>query len=187
MHINELPLRHLFGYLDGPTTSPRAFSGTIDKALQTCNKNPVVCFEPIESRELLRSIDVDDLSTDQNYLSEISLAVTSGQFHDDLAHKYPGNMCHSRWLTLANRVLRLHASVSSPSENLKTLADFIINVCAPTWCDIKCQLKCVHGPIHLWNVIRRMRHFSKTLRKVGISGKKRRLLCTPRKCAYCDD
>ena len=38
LHINELPLRHLFDYLDGPTTGPRAFSGTIGKALQTCDK-----------------------------------------------------------------------------------------------------------------------------------------------------
>ena len=29
LHIDKLPLRHLFGYLDGPTTGPRAFSGTI--------------------------------------------------------------------------------------------------------------------------------------------------------------
>ena len=68
LHIKELPLRHLFGYLDSPTTGPRAFSDTIGKALQTCDKNPVVCFEPIESREPLRPIDIDDLSTDQNYL-----------------------------------------------------------------------------------------------------------------------
>ena len=84
LYINELPLRHLFSYLDGPTTGPRAFSGTIGKALQTCDKNPVVRCEPIEAREPLRSIAVDDLSTDQKYLYAVCLAVTSGQFHDDL-------------------------------------------------------------------------------------------------------
>ena len=71
---------------------------------------------------------------------------------------------HSQWLTLANRVLRLYASVSTPSENLKTLTDFIINVYAPTF-DIKCQPKRVHGPMQLWNMIRRMQHLSETLRK----------------------
>ena len=171
LHINELPLRHLFGYLIGPTTGPRAFSGAIGKALQTCDKNPVVRFEPIESPEPLRPIDVDDLSTDQNYLYEICLAVTSGQFHDDLANKYPGNICHSR---LCHTVFDfdqpcfeavLYASVSTPSDNLKTLADFIINVYALTWFDIKCQPKCAHGPLHLWNMIRRMQHLSETLRK----------------------
>ena len=91
LHINELPLRHLFRYLNGPTTGPTAFSGAIGKAFQTCDKNPVVRFEPIESREPLQLTDVDDLSTDQNYLYEICLAVSSGQFHNDLAYKYPGN------------------------------------------------------------------------------------------------
>ena len=121
---------------------------------------------------LLRSYPVSP--TNQDYLYEICLAVTSGQFHDDLGYKYSENISYSRRLTLANRVLRLYASVSTPSENLKTLADFIINVYAPTWFNIKCQPKCVHGPIHLWNMIRRMQHFSKTLRKEMLeSGVKR--------------
>ena len=135
--------------MDGPTTGPRAFSGTIGKAQQTCDKNPVVRFEPIEARELLRSIDVDDLSTEQKYLYAVCLAVTSGQFHDDLEYKILGNICQSGWLTLANRVLRLYESITTSSKNLKTCADFIVNVYLPTWCDIKCQPKCVIGPIHL--------------------------------------
>ena len=160
-----MPLRHLFSYLDGPTAGPKAFSGTIGKALQTCDKNPVVRFKPIEAREPLRSIDVDDLSTDQKYLYAVCLAVTYGKFHNDLEYKNPGNICQSRWLTLANRVLRLYASVSTPSENLKTLADFIVNVYVPTWFDIKCQPKCINGPIHLWNMIKRMQHLSETFQK----------------------
>ena len=36
LHINELPLQHLFDYLNGPTTGPRAFSGTVGKALVCC-------------------------------------------------------------------------------------------------------------------------------------------------------
>ena len=74
------------------------------KALQTCDRNPVVHFEPTEAREPLRSINVDDLSTDQKYLYAVCLAVTSDQFHDDLENKNFGNICQSRWLTLANRV-----------------------------------------------------------------------------------
>ena len=124
LDINELPLRHLFSYLDGPTTGPRAFSGTIGKALQTCDKNLVVCFEPIEAREPLRFIDVDDLSTDQKYLYAVCFAVTSGQFHDDLEYKNHRNICQARWLTLASRVLRLYASITTP-DNLKTWADFL--------------------------------------------------------------
>ena len=67
LHINKLPWQHLFRYLDYPTAGPRAFFGTIGKALQTCDKNPVFRFEPIEAREPLRSINVDNLRTDQKY------------------------------------------------------------------------------------------------------------------------
>ena len=99
-------LGHLFSYLDGLTTGPRGFSGTIGEALHTCDKNPVVRFEPTKAREPLCSINVDDLSTDQKYLNAVCLAVTFSQFHDDLEYKNLGNICQSQWLTLANRVLR---------------------------------------------------------------------------------
>ena len=144
--------------MDGPTTDPRVFYGTVGKPLQTCDKNPDVRFEPIEATEPLRSINVGDLSNDKKYLYAVCLAVTSGQFHDDLEYKNSGNICQSRWLTLANCVLR-------PSENLKTLADFTVNVYVSTWFDIKCQPKCINVPIHLWNMIRRMRHLSETSQK----------------------
>ena len=110
-------LRHLFSYLDGPTTGPRAFSAAIGKAQQTCDKIKVVRFELIKVREPLRSKAVDDLSTDQKYLYAVCLAVTSGKFQDDLENKNPGNICQSWWLTFANRVLRLCASTSTPSKN----------------------------------------------------------------------
>ena len=165
LHINELPLRHLFDNLDGPTTGPKAFSGLLGKALQSCDKKCVVDFETIEFREPLRSIDVDGLSTDQNYLYKICIAVTSGKFHDGLEYRYPGNMCHSRWLKLANRILRLYASRTSPSGALKTLADYVVNVYAPSWFDIKCQSNCINGPKHLWKMIVRMRHLPETLQK----------------------
>ena len=62
LHINELPLRHLFDYLEGPTTEPRIFSRTIDKALQTCDKRPVISFEQFPARQKLRNLDVNALS-----------------------------------------------------------------------------------------------------------------------------
>ena len=138
MHTNKLPLRNLISQLDGPTTCLRALSCAPGKSLQTCNKNPVVLFEPIESREPLQSVDVDDLSSDQNHLDDVYLAVTSGYFLDVLEYGYLSNMCHSCWLTLANRVLRLYASTSASSETLKTSANFNIDVYAPTLFDMKC-------------------------------------------------
>ena len=44
LHANELPLRHLFGSLDGATSGSVAFSGPIGKALATCEKLPIKPF-----------------------------------------------------------------------------------------------------------------------------------------------
>ena len=68
LHANELPLRHLFQSLDGATTGPRGFSGTlsISNALNKCNELPVVEYRPVETD--LPHVDPRDLSTDQRYL-----------------------------------------------------------------------------------------------------------------------
>ena len=44
---NELPLRHLFHFLDGNTSGPRGYVGPIGKFLETCHNLPVINFEPI--------------------------------------------------------------------------------------------------------------------------------------------
>jgi len=49
LHANELPLRHLFQSLDGATTGPRGFSGTLGNALNKCNELSVVEYRPIET------------------------------------------------------------------------------------------------------------------------------------------
>ena len=37
----------------------------------------------------------------------MSIAVQTGIIHEQLAVRYPGNYHYARWLTLANRILRL--------------------------------------------------------------------------------
>ena len=44
LHTNELPLRHLFEALDGSTSDPRGFSGSIGRQLETCTQHPVTSF-----------------------------------------------------------------------------------------------------------------------------------------------
>ena len=80
---NELPLRHLFQYLDGTTSGPHGFGGPIGKCLQTCHKLPVCDFEPIEGT--VCTLTVIDLSTDQKYLYEMTSAVINGSCPQDLA------------------------------------------------------------------------------------------------------
>lgn len=103
LHCNELPLRHLFLKLDGRTVGPKAFSGLIGRQLQICETLPVVLFEPILSE--LPLMDFVDFSTDQKYLYEIVTAISNNNLSADLANRNPGKLNHSRWLTLANRIL----------------------------------------------------------------------------------
>src|SRR6218665_2787987 len=130
-HANDLPLRHLFEALDGATTGPRGFPGSIGKRLVTCSEQPVSSFEPVQLTEQLSNVDPKELSTDQGYLMEICNTTSIGECGVDLAMRNLGCLNHSRWLTTANRILRLYVSDRKPSENLKTLVTYIIRVYAP--------------------------------------------------------
>ena len=48
-----------------------------------------------------------DLSTDQRYGYELVNAIRTGKLSAEIAHLEVGPVCHSRWLTTANRFLRL--------------------------------------------------------------------------------
>ena len=99
----------MFKHLDGITSGPRGFCGVIGKQLETCEQLPLVQFEKIDGNlPIIEENIVNDLSTDQKYLFEISKAICSGNCAIDLSRRDPGRMVHSRWLTMANRVLRLY-------------------------------------------------------------------------------
>nr|CAI5841856.1 unnamed protein product [Callosobruchus analis] len=164
LHINEFPLRHLLHFLDGSTTGPRGFSLEIEKQLETCEKLPVVRFQPIEVEQ--PDVDVAVLSTDQKYLYEACNAISSGNFSFDLCQRNPGPLAHSRWLTCANRILRLYAATEVPSTNLKILSSFVIKVYAPTWFHIKMRPSCLEGPKHLQNMIHRSRFLSRNILEI---------------------
>ena len=166
MHANELILRHLFEYYDGRKTGPIAFSGPISKAIITCENLPIVNFEPLQADASLPEIESKDLSADQQYLLEISKAVASGRCSEDLANKKPGPISHSRWLTTANRLLRLYIATSTPSKKLKNLANLIIKVYAPVWFAIKKQPECYTGPHHLYLTISLSRSLDSEIKKI---------------------
>ncbi|ESO04101.1 hypothetical protein HELRODRAFT_173188 [Helobdella robusta] len=66
--------------------------------------------------------------------------ISAGTVSPNLAIKDPGKLTHYRWLTCANRILRLYSGTANPTKNLKELANFIMKVYAPTWFDIKTKL-----------------------------------------------
>ena len=164
LHANELPLRHLVIKLDGATKSPTGFTGVIGKQLDKCEKLPIVKYVPIAADKI--NADVQDLSTDQQYLLEAYFAVSSGECNDSIANRNPGKIAHSRWLTTANRVLRLYMSSLQPSEALKAIAIFVMKVYAPMWFLIKCQPSLTGAPKHLFEMIKRIRELEPTIQDI---------------------
>ncbi|GBM16779.1 hypothetical protein AVEN_9372-1 [Araneus ventricosus] len=68
------------------------------------------------------------LSNDQQYLYAICLAISRGECYSDMALRKPGPVSHSRWLTIAGRILRLYVVTEIPSDNLIILATYIMKV-----------------------------------------------------------
>jgi len=164
LHANELPLRHLFSKLDGATQGPKGFSGIIGRPLMTCDLLPVVKSEPI-ILENCPILDVE-VSTDQQYLYEMCHAISDGTRSPDLAAGRPGPVVHSRWLTTANRILRLYVSSKGPSDNLKILVTFIMKVYCPVWFHVKTEPSCAEGSKHLWRMIKFSRYLAPDLRVI---------------------
>lgn len=108
----------------------------------------------------------DDLSTDQKYLHRIVSAIITGTFPDDLGHKSPGKLSHARWLTRANRLLRLYVATENPTSALVTLATFIVKVYAPSWFEITNKPSCKDGSRHLFKIIFSSRYLPDNLKGI---------------------
>src|ERR1051325_324363 len=91
---------------------------------------------------------LQDLSTDQQYLFSIIQAIRKGNVSSNLARKKPGPINYSRWLTLANRIGQLYASVQEPDEPLSLITQFIVIHYEPCWFAIKCSPIWRDGPRH---------------------------------------
>lgn len=165
LHLNELPLRHLITALDGQTSSDRTFTGPLGKLLPHVTKLPVrERFDaiPVNGELVALSPDVvKDLSTDQMYGYRMVEAISSGQLPTDLAHLGIGPIVHSRWLTTANRFLRLYVSectlTAKEESSLKHIVTFIVQVYYPCWFLAKVKHSWLEGPRHLLTQLRLIR------------------------------
>ncbi|GBO18131.1 hypothetical protein AVEN_202600-1 [Araneus ventricosus] len=149
----------------------------------TCyEKLPVVDYEPIDCS--IPNIDMNLLSKGQQYLLGISNAITLGHCPEDLTNWDPGPLSHSRWLTAANRVLRLHTSSSDPSGNLKEIAGFILKSYMPVWFAIKKSKYFIDGPKHVFQAIQTSRYlYDELLQDVDPVMQRNCVLCAPRECS----
>lgn len=81
-------------------------------------------------------------------------AISTGQCSNTLAKRSPGKLNHARWLTLANRTLRLYVSKLQPSAKLRILVQYILYAYAPSFFNIKCSSSVLNGSVHLANIIK---------------------------------
>lgn len=107
-----------------------------------------------------------ELSTDVKYLYQIANAVSNGRVSTQLANVKPGPVSHARWLTKANRILRIYVATSKPSENLKILARYIIHVYVPMYFNIKYYESVVYGSVLVGKFIRWTQYLPNNLRSV---------------------
>ena len=91
----------------------------------------------------------------QKYLFDISKAVSTGKCPPNLAKRSPGTVFHSRWLTAANRILRLYFSTAEPSKSVELLEKYVMKVYVKLWFEIKKILEATHGARHLHGMIRK--------------------------------
>ncbi|XP_065682684.1 uncharacterized protein LOC124816190 isoform X1 [Hydra vulgaris] len=115
LHLNEHSLQHLFHSLDGATTGPHSFNGPIGKSITMSVQKPIVSFAIIFGEPII--CDKQLLNSDQLYFFEIVNAVKTGIVPDRFNSRTPGRLNHARWLTLANRVLRLCISMMIRIDN----------------------------------------------------------------------
>ena len=122
---------------------------------------PVVNFAKVENDQFpqLNEDVASDLGHDQAYLYDMSGAIQVGEVPEKLALQQPGPLNHARWLTLANRILRLYIATKKPSKSFKRLVFIIIQFYAPSWFFIKSHPSAKDGPRNLLQMI----HFSRAL------------------------
>lgn len=158
LHMNELPLKKLIEKLDGPTSSNTGFSGPIGKQLNNVCSAAVVKFKRFKDVKELPKLPEDvylKLSNDQKYLYRIVNALILGHFPESLQEMKIGALNHSRWVTTASRICKLYAITNKPSDTLKLLTSYIVEIYAPTWFKIKKHELAVNGPKNLYFLIKK--------------------------------
>ena len=70
-----------------------------------------------------------------------------------------GPIVHSRWLTIACRILRRYVSEQKPSTALVTPTKFCVQVYFSSWFQIKSKHKLTDGPKNLFDLYKRIQNF----------------------------
>ena len=113
--------------------SEKSFGGEIGKAAkENLHVKDVVEFERMETNlDDIENEVLEDLSRDQKLLYRYIKAVSAGEVSQRLATQKVRPLNHSIWLTLATRILQLYKRTENPSEGLRKIVRFILQVYGP--------------------------------------------------------
>ena len=97
LHLNKLPLRHIFQNFDGVTSGPDSFSGPIGRQLNGTVIEWKVVFKSIPNPKfpVIPNTLVDDLGSDQYYAYRICSAIMLGSVNANLEFLEVGGLKHS--------------------------------------------------------------------------------------------
>ena len=173
LHTNELPLRKLVNLKIGVTKSDTVIAGNIGKLLSIVDElSTNDDFESIKFDNEIVSLPekvINELSTDQKHAYQLYLAVTSGNLSKKLAETKCGPLNHARWLTTANRIMKLwtscHNLTIQEKKDLKSVVQWIVCCYYPIWFYIKCNSGFLNGPYHVLKQVQYMRLLSSEIQK----------------------
>ena len=145
LQLNEWPLRHAFVKIDGETDSKNTFKGVIGKMLPNVEDMELkITFLAIKIGDAVQELPeavIKDLSSDQHMLYLAWISVRTGKLRAELLSLTPGPVSHSRWLTLALRILLLYMTDNKlkgkNKRNLQVLVSFLVTNYIPMWFTIK--------------------------------------------------
>ena len=174
LHTNELPLRKLINLKIGVTKSDTVIAGSIGRLLSIVDELPTDNhFARIKFDNEIVSLSekvINELSTDQKHAYQLYLAVTSGNISKKLAETRCGPLNHARWLTTANRIMKLwmscHNLTTQEKSNLKSVVQWIVCCYYPIWFFIKCNSSFLNGPYHVLKQVQYMKLLSYEIQEI---------------------
>ncbi|GBN04675.1 hypothetical protein AVEN_31098-1 [Araneus ventricosus] len=168
LHFFELPFRAFFMHIDGTTSSPYPYTSLIGSKLPDCENLPVVSFKPIKcDLPYHNADDLRKLNNDLRYLFQISKAIKSGECPKDLASMNPGTLNKARWLTSANRILRLYIATKNPNKKFLEIVTYILTVYVVMQYSIRNQFSFADGSRHVFQTIYRYRYLPRKYQAVA--------------------
>ena len=174
LHTNELPFRHFFIHEDGETSGKDSFKGPVGRACKMVKtfklKETFPAVTDGDSVPILPEEVIAQLSWDQKCLYKLLHAVRNGKSNTDIANMKLGGLNHSRWLTLAIRVLYLYMCVHKlgrrVAAKLKRLVHFIMTNYGPMWFTIKLKPFITDAPKHVFHQMQLLKLLPSDVRKI---------------------